>query len=232
MTSENPGRRRAPLCAAAPIAGIVAALCLFAGTALAVEKAPHAVRELVPNGPGGTIELAPPTTAEETVSALTLEKGKSVIVRTAYGVTRVSVGDPRVADVIVLHTQEVQVVAKEIGSTNVVLWGGGGGIQAAIDLQVGAPYSSIENAIHRVVPVGDVHVDTAGNAVVLKGSVPDAASIERVLAVARAHFPDKANIINLLTIGGDQQVLIEVTVSEIDRSKQRGIKTNFAAQIT
>lgn len=231
MTTENPGRRRAPLCAAVPIAGI-AALCLFAGTALAAETAPRVLRELVPNGPGGAIELAPPTSAEETVSALSLEKGKSVIVRTAYGVTRVSVGDPRVADVIVLHTQEVQIVAKEVGSTNVVLWGGGGGIQAAIDLHVGAAYSSVESAIHRVVPVGDVHVDQAGNAVVLKGSVPDAAAVERVLAVARAHFPDKANLINLITVGGDQQVMIEVTISEINRSKERGIKTNFAAQIT
>ena len=137
MTTEYPGRRRAPLCAAGPIAGIAAALCLFAGAALAVETAPRAVRELVPNGPGGTIELSPPATAEETVSSLTLEKGKSVIVRTAYGVTRVSVGDPKIADVIVLHTQEIQIVAKETGSTNVVLWGGGGGIQAAIDLHVG-----------------------------------------------------------------------------------------------
>ena len=58
----------------------------------------------MPNGAGGTIDLNAPATAEETVSSLTLEKGKSAIVRTAYGVTRVSVGDPRIADVIVLHT--------------------------------------------------------------------------------------------------------------------------------
>ena len=37
MTTEYPGRRRAPLCAAAPIAGFAAALCLLPGTALAVE---------------------------------------------------------------------------------------------------------------------------------------------------------------------------------------------------
>lgn len=234
MTTEYPGRRRAPLCATGPIAGIAAALCLFAGAALAVETAPRATRELVPNGPGGTIELSPPATAEETVSSLTLEKGKSVIVRTAYGVTRVSVGDPKVADVIVLHTQEIQIVAKETGSTNVVLWGGAGGIQAAINLHVGNAYSSIESAIHRVIEVGDVHVDTAGNAVVLTGSVPDAASVERVLSVARAHFPEKAegNLINLLTVGGNQQVMIEVTVSEINRDKNRGIGTNFTALIT
>src|SRR5262245_27651273 len=101
MTTEHPGRRRAPLCAAAAIAGIAAALCLFAGAALALDAPP---RELVPSGPGGSFELSPASTAEETVSSLTLEKGKSAIVHTAYGVTRVAVGDPKVADVIVLRT--------------------------------------------------------------------------------------------------------------------------------
>src|SRR6185436_4557875 len=101
--------------------------------------------------------------------------------RTGYGVTRVAVGDPKVADVVVLQTSEIQIVAKEVGGTNVVIWGGGQ-IMAAIDLHVGTPYSSIESAIHRVVEVGDVHVDTAGNAVVLTGSVPDAASVERVMS--------------------------------------------------
>jgi len=234
MTTEYPGRRRAPLCAAGPIAGIAAALCLFAGAALAVETASRATRELVPTGPGGAIELSPPATAEETVSSLTLEKGKSVIVRTAYGVTRVSVGDPKVADVIVLHTQEIQIVAKETGSTNVVLWGGGGGIQAAISLHVGAPYSGIESAIQRVIEVGDVHVDSAGNAVVLRGSVPDASAVERVLSITRAHFPDKkdAEIVNLLTVGGNQQVMIEVTVSEINRDKGRTLATNWYARLS
>ena len=79
-----------------------------------------------------------------------------------------------------------------------------------------------------------MHVDSAGNAVVLTGSVPDAASVERVLSIARAHFPDKTGreIINLLTVGGNQQVMIEVTVSEINRDKNRAIATNFAAEIT
>src|SRR5262249_46751690 len=91
-----------------------------------------------------------------------------------------------------------------------------------------------ESAIHRVVEVGDVHVDTAGNAVVLTGSVPDAASAERVMSIARAHFPDKAgaDIVNLLAIGGNQQVMMEVTVSEISRSKSRRIGTNWIANFT
>ncbi len=234
MTTEYPGRRRAPLCAAAPIAGIAAALCLFASAALAVESAPRATRELVPSGAFGTIDLDAVDSAEDAVRTLSLERGKSVILRTGYGVTRVSVGDPKVADVVVLRTSEIQIVAKEVGATNVVLWGGGGEIQAAIDLHVGAAHSAIESEIQRVIEVGDVHVESAGEAVLLTGSVPDAAAVERVLSIAGAHFPDKRDggIVNLLTVGGNQQVMIEVTVSEINRTKDRAISTNFAARIT
>jgi len=236
MTTESPGRRRTPLFAAGAIAGIAGALCLLAGEALAVEAAPRARRELVPTGARATIHLDAASTAEDAVSQLQMEKGKSVLVRTSYGVTRVSVGDPKIADVVVLRTQEIQIVAKEVGQTNVVLWGGGGEIEAAIDLHVGSAYSSIESEIRRVIEVGDVRVDAAGGSIVLTGSVPDAASVERVLAIARAYFPEKKSeeggIINLLSVGGNQQVLIEITVSEINRTKNRAMSTNFAATIT
>jgi pilus assembly protein CpaC len=232
MTTDEPGRCRASLCAAGPIAGIAAALCLFAGAALAAETAPRATRELVPSGAFGTIDLDAAGSAEETVRSLALEKGKSVIVRTGYGVTRVAVGDPKIADVVVLQTSEIQIVGKAVGATNVVIWGGGQ-IMAAIDVHVGGAYSAIESEIQRVIGVGDVHVESAGESVVLTGSVPDAASVEHVLSIAKAHFPDKegGGIVNLLTVGGNQQVMIEVTVSEINRTKNRAMQTNFAASI-
>ena len=153
-----------------------------------------------------------------------------MILRTGYGVTRVSVGDPKIADVVVLRTSEIQIVAKEVGATNVVLWGGGGEIQAAIDLHVGGAHSAIESEIQRVIGVGEVHVESAGESVILTGSVPDAATVDRVLSIAGAHYPEAkegGGIVNLLTVGGNQQVMIEVTVSEINRIKNRGIATNF-----
>ncbi|TMA28666.1 MAG: hypothetical protein E6J87_20355, partial [Deltaproteobacteria bacterium] len=233
MTTESTGRRRAPLSAAGPFALLVAALCLVASAALAAETAPSATRELVPSGARSEIDLTAAATAEDVVRSLSMEKGKSVIVFTDYGVTRVSVGNPQVADVVVLRTREIQIVAKDIGVTNVVLWGSNGEIEAAIDLHVGSAYSQIESEVKRVIALGDVHVDSAGPAVVITGSVPDAASVERVLSVAKAQFPDKKDgeIINLLTVGGNQQVMIEVTVSEINRTKERDISTNFAATI-
>jgi pilus assembly protein CpaC len=135
---------------------------------------------------------------------------------------------------VVLRTQEIQIVAKDVGATNVVLWGSGGEIEAAIDLHVGTAFSGAESAIRRVADVSDVHIDSAGSSLVISGSAPDAAAVERVMNIARAQFPDKAaaQIVNMMTVGGDQQVMIDVTVSEINRDDKKGIGTNWAAQIT
>ena len=40
-----------------------------------------------------------------------------------------------------------------------------------------------------------------------------------------------AGIVNLLAVGGNQQVMIEVTVSEMSRDLRKAIGTNFAAEI-
>ena len=216
-------------------AGALLATFAVLGAATVSEAATQR-RELVPTGARATIYLEAPGSADDALRELYMEKGKSVFVRTAYPVRRVSVGDPSVADVVPLQSTELQFVPKTVGSTNVVIWSTNGQIEAAIDVHVGRAFSWIEREIRRVIDVGDVRVDSAGESIVLTGSVPDAATVERVLAVADAYFKKKdekeeGSVINLLTVGGNQQVMIEVTVSEMSRSVRRTIGTNFAATI-
>lgn len=234
MNTATRGRRRTLLIAArtAAVAGLVG---LLAPAVLALEGAPEASSELVPTGARATIYLEPPVNAEDTVRHLALEAGKSAFVRTSYGVSRVSVGNPDVADVVVLKQRELQIIGRKAGTTNVVIWSSSGEIEAAIDLHVSTAFSGIEAEIRRVVPESNVTVGSAGNSIVLSGSVPDAATLERVLAIAGAFFPEKkrdeGGIVNLVSVGGNQQVMIEVTVSEMSRDLRKAIGTNFAATI-
>ena len=217
------------------------AVCAIAGSFVLLAPGAWAadgrrVRELVPTGARATIYLEPPLSAEDTIRELELEKGKSAFVRTSYDVTRVSVGNPDVADVVVLRQRELQIIGRGVGATNIVLWGGAGEIEAAIDLHVRSPFSEVEAEIRRTVPGSDVRVSSAGESVVLSGYVVNAAMLERVLAVAGAFYPERrreeGGVVNLLEVGGNQQVLIEVTVSEMSRNLRKAIGTNFAATIT
>jgi pilus assembly protein CpaC len=189
-------------------------------------------RDLTPRAGQPTIYIDQPRTEEDVVSFLRMERGKTAFVKTAFSVRRASVGDPSVVDIVVLSPRELQFVANSIGATNVVLWDAKGAPMAAIDVSVGTPYSHLQGELRRVLGNGAIEVDSAGESVVLKGTVPNALAMEQALTVAEAFVPDETEVgvINLLEVGGDQQVMIEVKIAEMDRTLRRRMGTNFALQ--
>lgn len=86
--------------------------------------------------------------------------------------------------------------------------------------------------IHKAVPTASVDVvPSAGNTVVVMGTVPHAESVQVIMELARAMFGGGGvgatgainNVVNALRITGVQQVQIEVTIARVNRSKARNI---------
>ncbi len=167
---------------------------------------------------------------DQLVRQLRIEMGKSILLHPNYDVRRVSVGDPNVADIVVLDDRELQLVAKELGETNVVLWDASGQAQAAIDLAVSRPYAAIEAEMRRVTENDEIRIERVGESVVVRGYVSSTEALDRALRVAHAFFPeekDEDKIINLLEVGGNHQVMIEVTIAEMSRRITREMESNF-----
>ncbi len=192
-----------------------------------------ALRQLTPTPGGATIRLARPTGQEGVMHTLELELGKSVFLRTEFRVKRVSVGNPEILDVVVLGPSELQLVPKRSGGTNVVLWDKSGEPQAAIDVSVGTEHSQIERLLRRTLGTDDIHVESAGDSVVLHGTVFSPVDVERAIAVAQAFFPQqpKKRVVNLINVGGNQQVMIEVIISEMSRTLTRDLTVNWSTII-
>jgi pilus assembly protein CpaC len=184
---------------------------------------------LIPDAGAGRIQLHKPLHQRDLLQQLELERGKSIAVATEYPVKRVSVGDPEILDVVILSPRELQFVAKAVGVTNVLLWDTGNRPQAVIDVHVGTAYTQVASALQRV--VGDYPIDVAsvGNSVALRGLVPNALAMEHALEVARALLPAETRdrVINLMQIGGGQQVMLEVVIGEMSRQVKRSLGTNF-----
>ncbi len=189
--------------------------------------------ELIPSLGRSTIELSAASRDDDVLRTLEMELGKSVLVKTDYRVKRISVGNPKTLEVVVLSPRELHFVPKRIGGTNVVLWDVQGEPQAAIDVQVGTTHSSMERQLRRVLGVDEIFVESAGKAVVLRGTVPSPVAAERAVAVARAFFQEDAEkrVVNVLEVGGNQQVMLEVIVAEMTRSLSRNLTSNFATEI-
>jgi pilus assembly protein CpaC len=184
---------------------------------------------------GKVVQLASAASADDVLQPLIeLERGKMIVLKPQYRVSRIAVGDPEIADFVVNGASEIQVVGKRVGTTNLMVWDSRNRIQAVMDVTVGSVKAQLVRELQRVLGSNDITVDVAGEAVVLRGSVPDLAASEAAGAVARAFFtgtegePDR-NVINLLSVGGSSQVMLEVKIAEMNRSVRKQFGSNFDA---
>jgi pilus assembly protein CpaC len=199
-----------------------------AGVARAADPAP------VLSADGPSLTLEEPASEADILRTLEMERGKSRFVRTAYPVKRVSVGDPDILEVVVINTREFQLVAKNVGATNVLVWDQAGRPKAAIDVSVGTAYVHLERELQRILGNDKIQVESAGQGVVLKGNAPDALAAEHAITVARSFLGNgegAAQVVNLLEIGGNQQVMLKVVLAEMAREIGREFGTNWNALI-
>ena len=179
------------------VLGALCALALLTGATPAT-----AALELAANEQG-IVQIGGMSGDEQRVRALDVEMGKTTFFHTDFRIRRVSVGDPATLDVNVLSPTELSLVPKKIGSTNLVVWESTGAPALVVDVTVGSNYSAIERRIESVLGTSGVKVESAGESVVLTGSVPSPVYAERAIAIAKAYFSKKADdrVVNALEIG-------------------------------
>jgi pilus assembly protein CpaC len=200
----------------------------------AAPAAATSTTQVLAAAPGdAVVHLAPAGDATDVLRQLAMERGKSTFLKAGYAVKRVSVGSPEILDVVVLNSTEIQLVAKAVGTTNVLIWDPSGRLQAAIDVHVSSAQSQLQAELRRILEVEDVTVESTGHATVLKGSVPSAVKLEQALEVSKAYLGAESGgkIVNLLQVGGNQEVMLKVVVAEMSRTLTREFGMNFNALI-
>jgi len=172
---------------------------------------------------------------------------KSRVLTTRAAVRKVSIGNPEIADVLVTNPRELYLLGRSLGSTNVLLWDGQGRLIDSLDLEVVHDLTALKSKLHELMPNEQISVFSAQGALVLRGQVSSAAAMDTAVKVAKTYTaqsqsiaqgkaeaaeatPTKSlEVINLLTVGGSQQVMLEVKVAEMQRSLVKRIGVNFAA---
>jgi pilus assembly protein CpaC len=151
--------------------------------------------------------------------------GKSAIVRCPAEIARVSVADPNVADYVLIPPNQLYVAAKGTGVTTLTLWDANNQVRGLYDVEVAPDIQRLKMLIAEVVPEeSGIEVRSANDAIALSGTVKNELNIQRVLTMASAH----GKVLNLMQVGGVQQVMLEVRVAEMQRAliKRMGININ------
>ncbi|MBW2391387.1 MAG: pilus assembly protein N-terminal domain-containing protein, partial [Deltaproteobacteria bacterium] len=177
-----------------------------------------------------------------------IRRGNSTLLTTAYGIERVAVGDPTIVDFVMNGNREIQLVAKNVGDTNVLIWSDGR-LQSVLDIHVGTVHQHVIDEIRRVINNPTIDIEIAGSSIILTGWVSDLNSYERAEAVAKAFLGHtdistgkgkaeatstraERNVINLIEVGGNQQVMIEVVIAELQKTIGRSLGVNMFGAIT
>ncbi|SEP70031.1 pilus assembly protein CpaC [Devosia sp. YR412] len=221
-------RRRAARLLAAPL--LAAAMLASAGPSLVLAQENH---------------IAISGAAYGATRELQVELNKTVLVDLPAGAAEVIVSQPTVAAAIMRSRTRALIQGVTGGDTNIFFIDDNGRTIQTLDVKVTEEPSQVGNALElalaRVIPGSHIRVEsvTLGgggletNRVVLTGNVLSAEDRDRAEAVAIQFAGSPENVANILDISGAQQVMLQVTVSEVKRSvaKQFGINLSTAFNV-
>ena len=158
---------------------------------------------------------------------LELGVGKSKVVDLTTSIKRASLANPEVADTVVLSPKQIYLTGKAIGVTTLTLWKENGELFSVFDITVTPDLSQLREQLHQMLPgEKDIAVTATHDHVTLSGTVSNLARQSRALEIAEPYAPKK--VVNLLQVGGAQQVMLEVRVAEMNRDLIRQIGVNMA----
>jgi len=161
--------------------------------------------------------------ARRTVS-VTIAVGKTEDVHVDAPFSDITVGDPEVADVAPLTDQTLSILAKKIGTTRVTVYADGKRQLGIFDIEVSYDVSRLATEIRSAVGPG-IRVSSVNGRIMLSGSAPDAATLDKAVVIARQFAPE---IINTVRVASPQQVMLEVRFVEASRqaSRELGVQWN------
>ena len=212
---------------------------LAAGTLVFTQPCAAAPVQLRPGAESmGTREITVATRAGQT-ERITLALGKAAVVKLDVDARDVLVSDPGVVDAVVRTPRRIFLLAQKIGQTNAFFFDGAGHQLLTVDIRVERDVSDLMMAIHANFPDSNVKVTALNDNLVLTGTIGSAQDAARAqdLAAQFVRDPGKqvdlTKIVNMLKIGGHEQVLLKVRVAEMERqiAKQFGINLQAMGNI-
>ena len=155
---------------------------------------------------------------------ITVPQNKSRILDLREPIARVSVANPAIADILVINPKQLYLNGKELGTTNMTLWDDKDAVQRQIGLEVTHDLDTLKEKLYRSLPGERIRVESVKGSVVLSGTASSPERMKAALTLAEAFG---AQVVNMIQVGGAQQVLLEVKVAEVNRTLGKTLDSNF-----
>jgi pilus assembly protein CpaC len=216
MTKTTP-TRTATLAALLVTAGL---LSIVPATAETVIRA----RIPAPGAPGVSV------IGDGVTQFVPLGVGKTVVVDLPRDAKDVLVADPKIANAVVRTSRRAYLIGVAVGQTNVFFFDAEGRQIMGFDIAVTRDLNGIRAAIKRMFPDSEIRVDGVSDGIVLSGIASSPAEAQQAYDLAARLAGDANKVVNSITVRGRDQVMLRVTVAEVQRDiiKQLGIDISGA----
>lgn len=188
-----------------------------------------------------------------TSKLINLGLDKSLVVDLPADANDVLVANPDVADAVMRTSRRLYLFGKQIGQTNIFVFDGSGKQIAAMEIVIERDIAGLENSLARLIPNSDIRAEMINDNIVLTGTVLTPLDATKAVSLAQI-FVDggeqtsnggsgfaalfgngqSSSIVNLIKIAGQDQVMLKVTIAEVQRAvtKQLGLSTAISNPTT
>ncbi|HBF31510.1 type II and III secretion system protein family protein [Rhizobium sp.] len=193
---------------------------------------------------------------------LKLGLNKAIVVDLPEDAHDILVADPSLADAVTRTSRRIYLFGKTVGQTNIFIFGADGREIVSLDLQIERDIDGLEANLKRFIADSNIKVEIISDNVVLTGTVRTPQDSSRAVALAQAFVKggeattrsatatsessgdgavaiynearQTSQIVNMLTIEGEDQVTLKITVAEVRREilKQLGFNTTLQNSIS
>ena len=164
--------------------------------------------------------------SEATSRFIPLGIGKSVAIDLPADIKDVLVADPKIANAVIRSSRRVYMIGVAIGQTNIFFFDADGKQIAGFDIAVTRDLNGVRAALKQSMPEADIRIEGVNDGVMLSGSASSSAESQQAFDLAaRLVGGDINKVVNGITVRGRDQVMLKVTVAEVQRNviKQLGI---------
>lgn len=167
---------------------------------------------------------------------------KAAIVELPVAARDVLVSNPKIVDAVVRTATRTYLIGLTVGQTNVFFFGDKGQQILNLEIRVERDLAGLRQILRRYFPDSRIDVQAVNDNIVLSGSVANAAEADKARDLVGRYLGDSggqgsgssgagtAQVLNMLTIEGKEQVMLKVTVAEMQRNviKQLGVNLSTA----
>lgn len=163
--------------------------------------------------------------------------GKAEMLSLKGNVSDVLVANPNIVDVMAVKSNQLYLVGNALGDTNIMILDEEGNVLRKVNVHVQMDTKKLEDMIAELYPDEHVKIRALTDQLVLTGNVSTPAVANSIANLAGEYAGEIQNlslpvdqiVTNMLTVSGEQQVMLKVKIIEASRNalKDLGIETEL-----